>query len=64
MKNVKINIWGREFNLPVEFDVYDNESITSIQTEAVKRFISNKDNINSSIYEVVDYCSKKESKRI
>ena len=59
MKNVKINIWGREFNLPVEFDVYDNEDITSIQTEAVKRFISNKDNINSSIYEVVDYCSKK-----
>lgn len=59
MKNVKINIWGRDFNLPVEFDVYDNESITSIQTEAVKRFISNKDNINSSIYEVVDYCSKK-----
>lgn len=30
MKNVKINIWGREFNLPIEFDVLDNEKFDSV----------------------------------
>ena len=59
MKNVKITIWDREFNLPVDFDIRDDEDVTSIQIEAVKKFISSKENINHSIYEVVDYCSKK-----
>lgn len=30
MKNVKINIWDREFNLPIEFDVLDNEEFDSV----------------------------------
>jgi len=50
MKKVKITIWGREFNLPVEFDIHDDEEVTHIQIEAVNKFIASKEDIKSSIY--------------
>lgn len=59
MKKVKITIWGREFNLPVEFDIRDDEEVSPNQIEAVNKLIASKEDIKSSIYEVVDYCSKK-----
>ncbi len=38
MTNMKLNIWGREFDLPVEFDLYEGEVVSNVQKEALFGF--------------------------
>ena len=33
-----ITIWGKQFSLDVDFDVYDGEEVTQIQRDAVELF--------------------------
>lgn len=43
MTNMKLNIWGREFDLPVEFDLYEGEVVSNVQKKLfldLKRKIS------------------------
>lgn len=36
--NKSIEMWGRKFNLPIEFDCYENEEILDLQLDAIKEF--------------------------
>lgn len=38
MTNMKLNVWGREFELPVEFDLYEGEDVSKTQKEALSEF--------------------------
>lgn len=38
--NELLNIWGREFNIEVVFDIYEGEQISQKQEEALSEFIS------------------------
>ena len=44
--NKSIEIWGRTFNIPVDFDCYDNEEISDLQLDAIKEFEISKDEQN------------------
>lgn len=41
--NKKIVIWDRTFNLPINFDCYDDEEILDLQLDAIKEFKLSKD---------------------
>lgn len=56
--NKKINIWGRDFNLNVMFDVYEGEEVLDIQKEALQDFLNASDKILDSCDEVKEYCLK------
>ena len=58
MTKINITIYGREFNLPIEFDLRDNEDVASNWLEAVKKFKGLK-KIDDSLKELVKYCYKK-----
>lgn len=57
-KKVNINIWDRDFNLPIEYDCYKGETILDEQIDALNKFISNLDIIGKSKEKVVKYCKK------
>ena len=38
MTNMKLNVWGREFDLPIEFDLYEGEVVSNVQKEALSGF--------------------------
>ena len=59
MSNVKLCIWGRDFDLPVEYDCYKNETVLKEQTNALKSFIENKKLIEAAKKIVLDYCKEK-----
>lgn len=50
-----MNIWGREFELPVMIKQYDGEEITEIQKEAVEKFQHCEEVINASKYSIDQY---------
>ena len=56
--NKKINIWGRDFNLNVMFDVYEGEEVLDIQKEALQDFLNASYKILGSCEEVKEYCLK------
>lgn len=55
-KQLTLNIWGREFTLPIEYDCHTGETVTQQQTSAVKRFASHKDWIADAKEQVEDFC--------
>lgn len=42
-ETVRLMIWGRDFNIPVEYDCYIGETVTPEQDKAVKNFLSHPD---------------------
>ena len=56
MKSVKINIWGREFDLNIEYDCYTGEEVLDMQKAAVEAFIRNKECIEDSKRQAERYC--------
>ena len=40
MNNIKMNVWGREFSLKAEFDVYPGEEADKAQEEAFNEFVN------------------------
>ena len=58
IKKVDMNIWGRDFDLKVEFDCYRGEKVTKSQEEALKKFVKNVDIINKSRKILEKYCEK------
>ena len=59
IKKVDMNIWGRDFDLKVEFDCYRGEKVTKSQEEALKKIIKNIDLINKSKKMLEKYCEKR-----
>ena len=62
--NKKLNVWGREFDLKVIYDVYEDEEITSIQNEAYEDFIAKSGELLHSDEEVKKYCISIDSKNV
>ena len=53
---VEIDIWGRTFSLPVEYDCYAGESVTNEQIVALKQFVEQPKWIEVAKAIVEDYC--------
>jgi hypothetical protein len=64
MNKQSINIWGRDFDLEVVYDCYDNEQILSVQTEALQRFLENAALLSEVKSEVEKYCLVKNATEI
>ncbi len=64
MSNFKTNIFGREFNLNIIYDVYDDEEILDNQKEALESF--KKVNLNSEniLNQLIKYCLKENKEEI
>lgn len=56
---VELRIWGRDFNLPVEYDCYRGEEITEEQEKAIDGFKNRQVLIDKSQKKVEDYCRAK-----
>lgn len=56
INEVNINIWGRDFSLPVKYDCYENEEVIMNQKEALQNFMNNGEFINNSLDNLKEYC--------
>lgn len=56
--SIELVIWGRAFNLPMEYNCYDGEVITSAQNKALTNFISHKEWIENAKRVVEEYCKE------
>lgn len=56
MNRVHVTIWGRELELEVKYDCYDNEEITTTQKEALEDILNNSNSLDSSLEELKQYC--------
>lgn len=56
IKAVKIPVWGRDFDLPVEYEYYASEVETDAQVNAIKEFLFHEDWIDAAKEEVENYC--------
>lgn len=54
--NKKINIWGRSFDLPVDFDTYKDETATKEQEERLDTFCKESDDLLSDPEPMYKYC--------
>lgn len=55
MNKIKMVIWGRKFELPINYKFVDEDSMTSIQQETFDDFIKNKEVIDDAKQKVIDY---------
>ncbi len=53
-----LNIWGREFSLPIEYEIVDEKGITIKQKETLVNFINNVPKCLRETVDIVDYCRK------
>ncbi len=58
MNKYKINIWGREFMLPVIYECYDSEEVLENQREAFALLKDNSKEVNDSLLQVKKYIIK------
>lgn len=56
MNKSKLNIWGREFELDIEYDCYSGEEVLPIQNEALKSFVGASMAISAAKNNVEKYC--------
>lgn len=53
------NIWGRELDIKVVYDCYDNEEVIDNQVKAYQEFVKNSENIFEEVYKQLEmYCKK------
>ena len=57
-KPLKLEIWGRDFSLPVEYDCYEGEEVTKEQIQALKNFKFHTEWIEQSKSIVENYCKE------
>ena len=53
---LEIIIWGKKFNLPIEYDCYEGEEVTTDQLQAVLEFKSHTEWLKKSKINVEEYC--------
>ena len=61
IKTIKLTIWEREFELPIEYDCYKGEEITKEQFASAEGFASHQEWIDSSKKDVEEFCKEKVS---
>jgi hypothetical protein len=59
----KLVIWGREFELDIEFDCCEDEEILPVQKEALKAFLSCENLIDNSLEKVKEYCIDRDEEK-
>ena len=59
MSKIEINIWGRDFSLPVDYECYVGETIIPIQKEAFEKLIQHKAELLEDSSAIKEYCLKK-----
>jgi len=55
MSKLKINIWGRDFELPLIYKTYSDNEIKTLQKEAVELFLDNAESTETSLTAVKEY---------
>jgi len=60
MDRVNIDIWGRNFELRIIYDCFDDEEILESQKEVLEDFLDNPGVIDQAKMAVVEYCKKYE----
>lgn len=58
IKSLNIEIWEREFSLPVEYDCYEDETVTDMQIRAAESFLAHPNWIANAKKQVEQFCSK------
>lgn len=58
IKETNINIWGRDFLVPVRFDCYTGEEVTKQQIDAINLVIKNPKWIEEARSALERYCKK------
>ena len=58
MNKIKMNIWGRDFDLPVMIKQFKGKEITDIQKDAVEKFTSCEKVVNEAKGDVEKYVIK------
>lgn len=58
IKSVDLNIWGRDFSLPVQYDCYAGEEVTQNQIASLNEFISNLNLLVDAKKKVEIYCKE------
>ncbi|MCM1054552.1 MAG: hypothetical protein NC394_03420 [Bacteroides sp.] len=58
IESLEINIWGREFSLPIEYDCYEGETVTEEQINAVSHFSAHLEWIANSKGCVETFCKE------
>lgn len=56
MTKQNIRIWGRDFSLPIDYDIFDDEKMTDDQKNALADFLKIK-NVSGE-QDVIKYCLK------
>lgn len=58
MNKVKVNLWGREFELFISYSCYPGEEVTDIQKNAVEVFCDNIVSVDTMLDELKKYVEK------
>lgn len=64
MTKQNVDLWGRNFDLDLNFDCYTGEEILESQNDAIKAFLDSNDTINDSLDIVKNYCLSKNKAEI
>lgn len=56
MPSLTINLWGRQFNLEVIYDLLDNEEISANQTKALEALTSSWGVVENALEDIKQYC--------
>lgn len=56
IESLKISIWGRESSLPIEYDCYEGETVTTEQINAVSHFSDHTEWIEDAKNHVEAFC--------
>ncbi|MDR0443216.1 MAG: hypothetical protein LBH44_07420 [Treponema sp.] len=59
----KLSVWGREFDLDVEFDCYTGKEKQPYQEDAFKAFLSCSNLVDDSLDEVKKYCIDRDEEK-
>lgn len=61
---LKLNIWQRDFDIEVVYDIFPGEAVSKEQEDAFSQFLSSKKQISDSIAAVKKYCLQENGREI
>lgn len=61
--NKEVLIWDRKINIRIDYDLYDNETVTDEQEQRLEEFINNTQLLNDKTA-ISEYCLKNNGKEI
>lgn len=57
--NVEMIIWGREFSLRVDYETFEDETVTDEQKKTFEKFLEHSEWIDKSKKKVEEYCKER-----